>query len=62
MAELCFDCMRYHEPPACGHDSAAPCLFCLKPRGYRWTADDGAVAGRANQCWACWWKQEMADA
>jgi hypothetical protein len=56
--ELCFACMRYHAPPRCDHDADAPCLFCLKPRGYRWTGDDGGEGGRRNQCWACWWKQE----
>jgi hypothetical protein len=48
--------MRYHAPPMpCAHDSAAPCFDCGQPRGYRFTADDGAAYMPAWRCWRCAW-------
>lgn len=56
MTELCLQCMRWHGPPnPCGHNSTLPCFTCNKPRGYRWSADDGNAGGRAVECFFCAW-------
>lgn len=54
--ELCLNCMRFHAPPWCNHDSRRPCRDCGKPVGYRATGDDGKALGTPFRCTSCNWK------
>jgi len=48
----CADCSRMHAAPRpCGFNILLPCRTCGRPRGFRWTADDGAVDPRTSLCW-----------
>jgi hypothetical protein len=47
LGDVCPCCMRIHQPPACDHDSTAPCPACSLPFGYLTKEMDGT------QCWFC---------
>lgn len=52
--DYCADCSRMHSAPRpCGFNPRLPCRACGHERGYRWTADDGAVDPRTWLCWSC---------
>lgn len=59
----CVDCGTYHgKPNPCGYNQALFCRGCGKPRGPRWSADDGTTHPNTAHCWACWWRGEMEAA